>query len=178
MPKTSIWHHIHNIKLSKKYLLKIKSNQGGSKLKREREITKATEEARQLVRSSDGLVYSSIAMLYWAEGSKRRCEFVNTDGEMIRFYLESMRNYLKVPESQIQPILRIFTNHDLNKSLNYWSRLTNIPKKKFKIFLNDGGTSGRTPYGMCRIIVLKGGKGGYILKLFKAIADEVCHMEN
>lgn len=171
IPKTSIWHHIHNIKLSKKSLLKIKANQGGSRLKREKEILKAREEAKRLIDSRNGIIYAVIAMLYWAEGSKRRCEFVNTDGEMIRLYLKIIRNYLKIPDNRIQPVLRIFTNHDKNKSLRYWSMITGMPKKRFKISLNDGGTSGRTPYGMCRVIVLK---GGYPLKLFKALAVELC----
>ncbi len=169
MPKSSVWHHIHGIKLQKKHILKLKANQGGSKLKKERDILRAGEDARLRMSSRDSIVYAIIAMLYWTEGSKRRCEFVNTDGEMIRLYLKIVRSHLQVPESRIQPTLRIFTNHNEKKSLNYWSKITRIPRKRFKVLLNDGGSSGRTPYGMCRIIILK---GGYLLKLFKALATE------
>lgn len=171
MPKTSVWHHIHKIKLSKKYILQLKANQGGSKLRKERDMIKAEKEARYLINNSNRLAYTALAALYWAEGSKRRCEFVNTGGEMIRLYLKIIRDYLKIPEFQIQPVLRIYSNHNINSSLEFWSEITKIPKEKFKIFLNDGGTNGRTPYGMCRIIILK---GGYLLKLFKSLANELC----
>ena len=171
IPKTTIWHHIQGIKLSKKYILKLKANQGGSRLKKERDTIRAQEEAKILLSGANGMIYATLSALYWAEGSKRRCELVNTDDRMIRLYLKIIREHLKVPESQIQPVLRIFSNHNTKDSLKFWSKTTKIPRKKFKVFLNDGGTSGRTPYGMCRIVILK---GGYQLKLFKALATELC----
>ncbi len=171
MPKTTVWHHIHNIKLPKKYILQLKANQGGSRLRKERDIIRAENEAKLLLRGKAHMAYAVISTLYWAEGSKKRCEFVNTDGEMIKLYLKIVRKYLRIPGTRIQPVLRIFSNHNADKSLRFWSQTTKIPKDRFKILLNDGGTSGRTPYGMCRIIILR---GGYLLKLFKALSVELC----
>ncbi len=170
IPKSTVWHHIQGIKLQKKYILKLKANQGGSRLKKERDLIKAGVEAKMLLTSPDKYLYATAASLYWAEGSKGRCELVNTDGEMIKLYLKILRNYFKIPEERIQPILRIFSNHDKTACLNYWSNITDIPKNKFTILVNDGGTNGRS-YGMCRIIVRK---GGYTLKLFRAIISEIC----
>ena len=169
IPKTTVWHHIHNIKLSEKYRRILKSNQGGSRIKKERALQQAREEAQRLLKSLDKHLYISVACLYWAEGSKRRCEFINTDGQMIQFYLRILRRYFKVSEDRIQAVLRIFSNHDKKTCLDYWSKITGIPENKFQIFLNDGGTVGRG-YGMCRIVVLK---GGYTLKLFQAIIEEI-----
>lgn len=171
MPKTTVWHHIHSIKLHRKYIEKLRLNQGGSKLRMERDMARAQIEARSLLEGEHGMAYATICSLYWAEGSKGRCEFVNTDGEMIKLYLKIIRTHLRVPEDKIEPVLRIFSNHDPEESLNFWSRTTNIHKSKFKVLFNDGGTSGRTPFGMCRIVVLK---GGYVLKLFKALSVELC----
>lgn len=170
LPKTTIWHHIHKIKLPEKYKKILRSNQGGSKLKKERELVHAREEAKTLLNSPEKYLYTTVASLYWAEGSQRRCEFINTDGEMIKLYLKILRNYLKIPENKIEPVLRIFSNHKKTKCLNYWSEITKIPKNKFIIRVNDGGTNGRN-YGMCRIIIRK---GGYTLKLFRAIINEIC----
>lgn len=170
MPKTTVWHHIQKIKLSDKALQILRSKQGGSSIRKEREWQRAKEEAKKLLNSPNKHLYISIACLYWAEGSKGRCEFVNTDGKMIKLYLQVLRKNFKIPENKIQAVLRIYSNHDQEACLNYWSTIAKIPKERFKIFLNDGGTHGRGS-GMCRIIILK---GGYTLKLFQAIIDEIC----
>ena len=170
LPKSTVWHHIHKIKLSDKYKKILKSNQGGSKLRKEKDLLRAHEEAKNLLESHDKYLYTTAASLYWAEGSKGRCELVNTDGEMIKLYLKILRNNLKIPEERIEPILRIFSNHKESECLNYWSEITRIPKNRFTVLINDGGNRGRG-YGMCRIIVRK---GGYTLKLFKAIISEIC----
>src|SRR3989344_3063982 len=68
MPKTTIWHHIRGIKLRKKYILKLKANQGGSRLKKERDLIRAKDEARALFDSEHRYLVSLLSMLYWAEG--------------------------------------------------------------------------------------------------------------
>lgn len=172
VPKTTIWHHIQKIKVPPKYIKIIRSRQGGSKIRKEKDLLKAEEEAKRLLRNEFNQSSIVAATLYWAEGSKRRCEFINTDGDMIRLYLSILRGHFKIPETSIQPVLRIFTNHNVEESLNYWSKITKIPKGRFQIFINDGGTNGRTKYGMCRIIVKR---GGFMLKLFKAIVNQICN---
>jgi biotin operon repressor len=175
IPKTTIWHHIQSLKILPKYSKILRERQGGSKIKKEKELLKAKEEAKQLLDTESRDLYIIAPVLYWAEGSKRRCEFVNTDGEMIKLYLKIIRGNFKISENLIQPVLRIFSNHDKNESLNYWSKITKIPETKFQIYFNDGGISGRTPYGMCRIVVRR---GGYLLKLFKAIINQLCADNN
>lgn len=136
----------------------------------EKDLIRAKEEAKILLNSPDKYLYATAASLYWAEGSRGRCELINTDGEMIKLYLKILRDYFKISEDRIQPILRIFSNHDKTVCLNYWSSITKIPKNRFTILENDGGNHGRN-HGMCRIIVRK---GGYTLKLFRAIISEIC----
>jgi hypothetical protein len=171
MPKTSIWHHIHSIKLPIKFISKLRSAGGeSSRLRKEQALTRAKKEATKLLLSKEAIHYAILASLYWAEGSKGRFELVNTDGNMIRLYLNTLRNLLKINQDRIECVLRIFSNQDLNKAINYWSKITNIPKKKIKIYMNDGGTKGGTRYGMCRIIVRN---GGYLLKLVKAMINQL-----
>jgi hypothetical protein len=66
--------------------------------------------------------------------------------------------------------MRIFTGMDWEGCLSYWSKMTSIPKKEFKVRLNDGGTRGKTRYGMCRIGVRK---GDCTLKLMHSLIDQV-----
>ena len=110
-----------------------------------------------------------VAMLYWGEGSKKVCEFINSDGNMIQIYLRVIREILGVSEDRIRPTLRIFTGMSENKILNYWANVTRVPKSRFLVRLNDGGTKGNTQYGLCRITVRK---GHYFLKLFHALIDQ------
>lgn len=172
--KTTIWHHIQGIKLSadKQAVLR----RAGGRLSRERKLTAiktAGERAVAALNGKDRSAYCTLASLYWAEGSKGRCEFVNTDGKMIELYLHILRETLKVPEEKIVAVIRTFSGQDENKSLLFWSKVTKIPKSKIRAYRNDGGNNGRTQYGMCRIAVLRGGE---VLKLLKALADRM-HLE-
>lgn len=110
----------------------------------------------------------AVAMLYWGEGHKKRCDFINTDGTMIRTYLWIMRNVFEIPDSGLVPTIRIFSGMDKEECLSYWARVTGFPKNKFRIRLNDGMTRGRSEHGMCRIVVKRGGD---ILKLIIALRE-------
>jgi len=109
-------------------------------------------------------------MLYWGEGTKRECKFINSDERIIKSYLTVLRDVFNVPEEFIKPTMRIYSGMNRKKCLNHWSRVTKIPKCKFIIRFNDGGTKGRTKYGMCRIRV---NKGSNILKLIQSLIDQI-----
>jgi len=110
-------------------------------------------------------------MLYWGEGHKKRaCEFTNSDGSMIKFYLNILRKVFEVPEELIKPTIRIFTGMDRLESLAYWSSITGIPEEYFTVRFNDGGTRGKTKYGMCRLTVRKSSQ---LLKVIHALIDYI-----
>lgn len=169
IPKTTIWHHIHDIKLSPKYAQILKAKYGGSKKRTQKNWEIARKLAQKLL-CGDTRDYSiALAMLYWGEGSKKVCEFINSDGRIIETYLFILRTILKVPEESIKPTMRIFFGMDRRGCLNYWSHVTKIPKRKFLIRFNDGGTRGKTKYGMCRITVKKGAN---TLKIMHSLIDQ------
>lgn len=170
IPKTTVWHHVHDIKLAPEQRKRIHAKQGGSASRKARNIETAHAHAQNLLGGLSRELVVAAAMLYWAEGSKGVCEFINSDGKMLQMYLKTLREILKVPEEQIKPTMRIFTGMDEKASLDYWSRVTSIPKNKFLVRLNDGGTRSRTQYGLCRITVLR---GQYFLKLFNALIEGV-----
>ena len=169
IPKTTVWHHIHNVEVPPKYAAILRARQGGSSERKQRNLEKARKRAQELLSSPNRHLSIAIAMLYWAEGSKKGCQFINSDGRMIRCYLTILRDVFNMPEESIKPTMRIFSGMDRKECLNYWSRITKIPKHKFVIRFNDGGTRGRTKYGMCRITVRKGGN---ISKLIQSLIDQ------
>lgn len=171
MPKTTIWHHVHTIELSEESRKILRARQGSSERER-----KNWEEARKRAAAllagpyRDAIV--ALAMLYWAEGNKKHgCNFINTDGTMIATYLLVLRKVLTIPEHAIKPTLRIFTGMDGPACLAHWSQITKIPKDRFRVYLNDGGSRGRSPFGMCRITVSREGNGGKILKLIHSVIE-------
>lgn len=156
VPRTTVWHHVHNVKVLPKYLPLLKTKRGGSRKIKERNLQAAAERAEKLLQKSDRTLAIILAMLYWGEGSKKVCEFINSDGKMIQVYLKILRNYLNISDDFIKITVRYFSEMDKNECLKYWSENTGISKSKFIVRFNDGGTRGKTRYGMCRITVRRG----------------------
>ena len=169
IPKTTVWHHIHKVQVLPRYISLLHSKRGGSKKLSEARWEKEQKHAQDLLSQSHREFVIAIAMLYWGEGTKKVYDFINSDGKMIKLYLAILRRVLTVPEECIKPTLRIFTGMDRDECLNYWARITKIPKRKFLFRLNDGGTRGRTKYGLCRITVMKGSSG---LKLMRSLIEQ------
>lgn len=170
IPKTTVWHHINGLKISSRYVAMLNAKRGGNQKRKALRIEKAKEKAGALISGPHRDILIGLAMLYWSEGTKEKCDFINSDGTMIRIYLSILRKVLNIPEVMIVPTLRMFSGMNQGKCLNYWSKITNIPKHRFVVRFNDGGTKGRTMYGMCRISVKKGGN---TLKLMRALIEQV-----
>lgn len=168
IPKTTVWHHVHNIKIPEKYSIILRSKWGGSAKRKQNNLEKAKQYAQELLNSSYKEFLIVISMLYWGEGSKKVCEFINSDGRMIEVYLIILREVLKIPEESIKPTMRIFSGMNEFESLDYWSKITKIKKNKFLIRFNDGGTKCKKKYGMCRITIKKGSNS---LKLMHSLID-------
>ena len=95
--------------------------------------------------------------LYWAEGAKKsRCfQFVNSDPEMIKIVLKSLREVFKIPESDIKIRLFIHKIYSDENCEGFWSRISNIPVKSFKktVYKPTTHTVKKNPNykGCCRI---------------------------
>ena len=176
IPKTTIWHHIQGIKLRRKYILKLKANQGGSRLKMERDLIKAKGEAEALLNSRYRYLVSMLAMLYWAEGdNKNAFSFTNTNANMIRMFISILKNCFHLNTDRLHITVRYFTGMDRDKCLRHWSQVTQIPKKQIKMYYNDGGTRGRTEFGMCRISIRK---SGYLFKVVRSLIVAISNQIN
>ncbi len=172
VPKTTVWHHIHSIKIPSKYISILNSKRGGSRKRQKEKWERAREYAKELLQSTKRERAIAFAMLYWGEGSKKKCEFINSDGKMIKLYLKGLANLFGIEKRRIVPIMRIFSGMDEEKCLSYWSRITGFSKNKFIIRFNDGGIRGRTEYGMCRISIKKGGD---IQKIIHSLIEQSCY---
>lgn len=170
IPKTTVWHHIQGVQVLPKYAQVLKAKRGGSTKRFAQGVEEAQKRAEEILWGPYRERAVAIAMLYWGEGHKKSCEFTNSDGKMVEVFLSILRNVFEVPEEAIKPTMRIFDGMDQKVCLSYWSQVTGIPKENFTLRLNDGGTRGRTKYGMCRIAVRKGSR---LLKLFHALINQL-----
>ena len=157
IPKTTVWHHVKNVEVDPEYVLLLKSKiSSGSRTRREKKLKIAEELAKKMLNSSNREYLIVLTMLYWAEGCKKAFNFVNSDGRMVDLYVKILVKVFGVSKERIVPTMRIFSHMDKKECLDYWSRITGLPKSKFFVRIDDGGKESSTKHGMCRITIKKG----------------------
>ena len=170
LPKTTVWHYIQGVKIPPKYIKILRSRQGGSALRKLKNWEKATTEAKEIMSSNRKYECSLLAMLYWAEGNNKDFTFTNTNPAMIKIVVGILNKNFGIRIEDLLVTVRYFTGMNKNKCKNYWSETTGVPKKKLKMYYNDGGTRGRSEYGMCRLSVRK---SAYLLKVVKSLITNI-----
>jgi hypothetical protein len=72
--------------------------------------------------------------LYWGEGSKTRIselEVANTDPAVPKFFIYWTTKLLKLDKSKIRVHLHLYSNMNIEKEREFWSKTLNIPKDQF-----------------------------------------------
>lgn len=72
-------------------------------------------------------------MLYWAEGCKGwgTVKFVNSDPSMIKLFLSFLREVCGIWEDRLKLLIHMYPDHNENKLIDFWSRVTKVPKQNF-----------------------------------------------
>lgn len=94
------------------------------------------------------------ALLYGCEGSKReggRIVFINSDPDLIRFFLLMFRKSFTLDESKFRALVHVHTYHNERKQVRFWSEITEIPKNQFTRSYRkiNGGKNTRADYQGC-----------------------------
>lgn len=98
--------------------------------------------------------------LYWAEGYKRpqvrngreltshSVSFTNSDPGIVLLFLRFLREVCGVSGDKIRADVRIYQHLNVDKTLEYWARLTKIKKENFgKVYYGVSKSSlGKRPY--------------------------------
>ncbi|HUV46601.1 MAG TPA: hypothetical protein VMW29_00565 [Candidatus Bathyarchaeia archaeon] len=81
------------------------------------------------------------ATLYLCEGTKARVdsrgtknfsvEFTNIDPRTIKIFLEFLRKVIKIDEKRLKAQLFYYPDHTVERLIDYWSKVTQIPKERF-----------------------------------------------
>lgn len=158
-PKTTVFRYIQGVEILPEYLANWAGKRGGSKKKKLLEERKALEEGKEIVEipsQKEKLLF--IAALYWAEGSKRDFSLSNTDPDLIRLFVNGLRDIFHISDERFRISVRIYEDLDRGKCLSYWSDIVDVPVKHFVgVNILKGKKKGKLAYGMCRVRVTKGG---------------------
>lgn len=171
MPKTTVWYHVQKISLTPRYLEILRKKQGGSRNRSEHERKKASEDAHKYVSSLNSLHKMLIAVsLYWGEGSKGDFSLSNTDPKLIKTFVSCLEDF-GIYRDRLSIHIRLYEDIDKNKAIQFWSGVIGVVSSRIKsVNILSGKKKGKLKYGMCRLRVTK---GGYYLKLFRAIQDRI-----
>lgn len=156
---TSVLRYVKGVQILPEYLSEWAGKRGGSKKIRLLKLKRAAEEAESLVGNlTDKEKLLIMCSLYWAEGNKKDFILTNTDPELIKVFVNSLRKVLNIENDNIKVSLRLYEDINKDKSLNFWSQIVGIPRDKFlSINVLPGKKKGKLEYGMCRVRVVKGG---------------------
>lgn len=89
---------------------------------------------------------------------------------MIQFFLAHLRELFGLTGENIRVTARIFSGMKEVECVQYWSKITGVPARRIVVYRNDGGSSGRTHYGICRLTIRK---GSYILKIIHSLVNQL-----
>jgi hypothetical protein len=121
------------------------------------------QDGRRAARDGN-LLHQAGALLYWAEGSKRRntIQFTNSDPNMVVLFRRFLTDALAIEEDEILLTLNVYTNNGLTveEIEQYWLDLLELPPSAARKHTLDhmptsssGRAKKRLPYGVCTLRV-------------------------
>ena len=159
IPKTTVFYHAKQVKMSSEVLKAWRTKRGGRKnLKFEKEKKAFVEAKKEIGKLSKKEKLLFLSALYWAEGNKKDFMLSNTDPKLIKVFVEGLRNIFEIDDERLKISIRIYEDMDKEKCLTFWSSLIGVPKQKFQnVYILKGKKQGKLKFGMCRVRVTKGG---------------------
>lgn len=106
------------------------------------------------IRPSRDLNKIFCSLIYWCEGTKDTrapVYFINSDPDLIKTFVNLFRSSFDVDEKKFRICLHLHAYHNIEKQIDFWSKITNIPKNQFsKPFLKlNSGKIKRSGYPGC-----------------------------
>lgn len=152
VPKSTLSYWLKDLKLNKEAQLLIKKRVANTSIKalimRNKKQTFLAEERAKRIRGKakkevkkflNNKLFLIGVSLYWAEGYKKGAfgskwkgvDFANSDPEMIKVAIKFFRKICKVDEEKIKIQIIAHQNVNIKKAIEYWSKITKIPKDQF-----------------------------------------------
>ena len=115
--------------------------------------------------------------LYLGEGAKcyENIGFSNSDPKTIKIIIEWFKKNCHLKNRNLNPYIHAYPDNDIKKTLNYWSKITGIPKSQFgKTIIDKRTNKSRTkrktlPYGTIDLRVRSLGEKKFGRRLHRRI---------
>lgn len=136
-------------------------------------------QKRKLATFSNRELFIAGLFLYWGEGAKSTRNVLsinNTDPNLVKFALYWIRKSLSVPKRKISVYLHLYSDMNIGKEIDYWSRELEIDKSQFnnpyikkskRTELNQKSYG----HGTCGLRVCKTSLKENILMAIKVVSD-------
>ncbi len=150
-----------------------------AKTKEDRLSKTYSEQKKRIFPLSKRDILIAGLFLYWGEGSKTRIlelQVANTDPAVPKFFVYWVTKFLRLDKQKIRVHLHLYSDMDIEKEKNFWSKALEIPisqfikpyiKKNSSEFINRG-TFG---HGTCTIKVANARVSEEVMMGLKAIRD-------
>lgn len=116
--------------------------------------------------------------LYWGEGQKSCNEgigIMNSNPELIKTMIKWFKEICGLSTENFSITVHAYPDTNIKKTINYWSKITDIPKSQFKKPQIDRRTNklrikkGKLPYGTVKFRIKSNGKKEFGVFLFRKI---------
>lgn len=115
--------------------------------------------------------------LYCGEGSKsnEQIRFSNSDPEMIKIAIMWFKKNCRLKNENLNPFVHIYPDNDIEKTINYWSKITGIPKNQFgKTYIDKRANKSEAkrdtlPYGTLHLRIKSCGEKEFGRRLHRRI---------
>lgn len=139
------------------------------------------KEEKKLLPFSNKEFYLAGLFLYWGEGNKTTpysTILSNSNPQMIMFFVIWLTKILKVPTTMLRAKIHIYQDMNVQDEINFWSKLTKIPKNKFsKPYIKQTTQAGLTykgfNHGTCNVIVHNRDIAEKVILGLKAISNNI-----
>jgi hypothetical protein len=149
VPKSTLSDWLHNIKfIPNKVTLetigraRIESGKYKNNLKKEN-INKANLQAEKDIGTISNRDIMMLGLgIYIGEGGKTAglTRLINSDPKIIRLAIKWFKFCFNIKMKNLTLRLHLYPDNDINKSINYWSKETKIPKEQFTKTIIDNRT--------------------------------------
>lgn len=118
-------------------------------------VAHATSTLRKLNTEQKEIIELTLAMLYWGEGNKTERGLVlgNSNPEILKFFMSGLKMVYGINPEKMRYELHIRSDQNPGQTINYWSRILDVSKNRFKGVYIDQRTIGKKTYasyyGVC-----------------------------
>lgn len=103
--------------------------------KKERRLKEIYEtQKKTILPLSDRELFIAGLLLYWGEGTKCRRDGLsvsNSDPSVIKFFIRWLNKSLNVPRKKLRVGLHLYNDMNINKEMEFWSKILKIPLSQF-----------------------------------------------